>query len=102
MGIEDTVKSSATMIMWAVHIALGFFVIGEGKVLGYAVNKWFAIGALALSIWIFHLLHKDLLASEARQPMPPPPMPRQEQQQQYQQRPAQRPFEFNEFGGGQR
>jgi len=64
MDVNKIIKERATLIIWAVHIFVFLWVMGDGTVLSKNINKYFVYGAIVASLFVFDKLHKALLIEQ--------------------------------------
>jgi len=68
MPLEDFFKQNATIVIWVIHGFIALYIYGKGTVLSYNVNDIFVFVALAVSLWVFNMLKKDLIQEQTKQP----------------------------------
>lgn len=68
MGIEDTVKQNSTIIVWVANIIIGLYVYGQGKILSYDTSEIVVYAAIGASLWVYNMMHKDLLKEISKTP----------------------------------
>jgi len=68
MEIESIIKENGKYAVWVAHIVVALYIYGEGKILSWKINEAFVYIILAISLYIFNKVHKDLIDIQSKPP----------------------------------
>lgn len=81
---DDFLKENAKLVVTVVLSATALYVMFDGKIISFEVNKYIIVGGLVAVYWVFNMLHTDvvlLLETESQEEKAPEVPQRQQFQQ---------------------
>jgi len=65
MNLDNIISEKSVHIMWGLHIAIFLWLLGDGAIVGYTINKYFICAILAASLVVYTKMHNALLVEQS-------------------------------------